>query len=85
MCAARRNGFSVRGDAYRRFAKEAGDGLRHDAAFLRSRPPLDEHLQVQLLGRQPLQRVLADRPEVLFLHVAEQAAPPGPRLPIFPA
>ena len=56
-----------------RLAQEAGDGLRDDAPLLRPRAPLDQHLQIELLAREPLQRVLADGAELALVHVAEQA------------
>ena len=56
-----------------RLAEEARDGLRHDAPLLRPRAPLDQHLEVELLAREPLQGVLADGAELPLVHVAEQA------------
>jgi hypothetical protein len=47
-----------------RLAQEAGDGLGHDAPLLRPRAPLDQHLEVELLAREPLERVLADGAEL---------------------
>ena len=54
-------------------ADEAGDGLGHNATLLRPSPALDQHLQVEFLGCQTLERVLADGPEVTFVHVFEQS------------
>ena len=56
-----------------RLAEEARDGLRHDAPLLRPRAPLDQHLEVELLAREPLEGVLADGAELLLVDVAEQA------------
>src|SRR5439155_20658069 len=60
-------------DELGRFAKEACDGLRHDTAFLRARAPLDQHLEIEFLARQPLESVLTDRPELPLVHVPQQA------------
>ena len=54
-----------------RFTKEAGDGLRHDALLLSPCAPLNQHLQVELLGRQAFKGVLADGPEAPLVHVFE--------------
>ena len=56
-----------------RLAEEARDGLRHDAPLLRPRAPLDQHLEVELLAREPLEGVLADGAELPLVHIAEQA------------
>src|SRR3989304_3932227 len=56
-----------------RLAEEARDGLRHDAAFLRPRAPLDQHLEVELLAREPFEGVLAEGAKLPLVHVAEQA------------
>src|SRR5207253_206666 len=53
-------------------AEETRDGLRHDAPFLCLRAPLDQHLEIQLLARQPLQSVLTDGAKLALVHVAEQ-------------
>src|SRR5882724_242211 len=44
--------------------QEARDGLWHQPTLLRTRPPLDEHLQIERLGSQPLKRIFADGPKV---------------------
>src|SRR3989304_1567999 len=54
-----------------RLAQEARDGLRHDAPLLRPRAPLDQHFEVELLAREPLEGVLADGTELRFVDVAE--------------
>jgi len=54
-------------------ADEAGDGFRHDAAFLRTGPTLDEHLKVELLGGQAFEGVLTDGAEAALIYVLEQA------------
>ena len=56
-----------------RLAQEAGNGFGDHAMFLGTRPPLDQHVQVQLLGRQAFQSILTDGPEPVFLHISEQA------------
>ncbi len=52
---------------------EARDRLRHHAAFLRPCAPFDEHVEVELLGREAFQRSLADGAEMPFIHVFEKA------------
>ena len=54
-----------------RLAQEARDGLRHDAPLLRARPSLDQHLEVELLAGEPLERILADGAELSLVHVVE--------------
>ena len=56
-----------------RLTQEASDRLRHDTPLLRPRAPLDQHLEVELLAREPLQRVLADGAELVLVDVAQQA------------
>ena len=56
----------------RRVGQEAGDGFGDDAALLSLGPPLDQHLQVEPLGGQTLQGVLADGPEPALVHVMEE-------------
>ena len=58
-------------DVFGRLSQEAGDGLGHDATLLGQGPALDQHLQVELLGRQAFKGVLADGPEAPFVHVFE--------------
>ncbi len=70
-----------------RFAQKARDGLRHDAALLRLGAPLDQHFEIELLAREPLQRVLADGAELLLVDVTKQTlfeigiADPTPHTP----
>jgi hypothetical protein len=51
---------------------ESRNRLRHDASLLRTRASLDQHLQVELLTRQSLERVLADGTELLLVHLPKQ-------------
>jgi hypothetical protein len=41
--------------------------------LLRSRAPLDQHLQIQFLRGQSFERVLANRPKTILAHIAKQA------------
>ena len=54
-----------------RLTEEACDGLGHDAPLLGPRAPLDQHLEVELLAGEPLERVLADGAELSLVHVVE--------------
>ena len=72
-CGAALHDLELERDVLGRLAHEAGDGLGHDAALLRPGPALDQHLQVELLGRQSFQRVLADGAEAPLIHVLKQA------------
>lgn len=54
-----------------RLPHEPRNRLRDDPALFRAGAALDEQVEVQLLGRQPLKRRLADRPEVALVHVPE--------------
>ena len=51
---------------------EPCDGLRHHPPLLRPRPAFDEHVEVELPGRQPFQSGLADAPEVTLVHVLQE-------------
>ena len=53
--------------------QEARDGLRHHPALAGAGASLDQHLQVQVLRRQPLQGVLADVAEAPLVDVPQQA------------
>ena len=64
--------YEPEGHAGRRIGQEARDGLRHDAALLRPRPALDEHVEVELLRGQPFQGVAADVAEAALVHAFEQ-------------
>ncbi len=55
-----------------RVPDETRDGLRNDAPLLRPRATLNQHFKVQLLGREPFKRVLADGAELLLFNIAEQ-------------
>ena len=54
-----------------RLTEKTRDGLRHDAPLLRPRAPLDQHFEVELLARQPLEGVLADGAELPLVDIAE--------------
>ena len=56
-----------------RLTEKPGDSFGDHAPLLGAGPALDEHVQVQFLGRKPFQRILADGPEPVLLHIAEQA------------
>ena len=56
-----------------RVAQEARDRFGHDAALAGAGAALDQHLQVQLLRRQPLQGVAADVAEAPFVDIVQQA------------
>ena len=51
---------------------EPCDGLRHHAPFLRPRPSFDEHVEIELAGRQSFQGGLADGPEVALVHILQE-------------
>ena len=72
VCGSDGTGLRASGEYPRRLGQEAGDGLGDDAAFLGLGPPLDQHLQVEPLGGQPFQGVLADGPESALVHVVQQ-------------
>ncbi len=56
-----------------RLTQEAGDRFRHETPLLRLRTALDQHFKIELLAREPLKRVLADRAELILVHVSEHA------------
>ena len=52
---------------------EACACLRHDAAFLGTCPALDQHVQVELLGCQSFQSIVADRAEVALVDILQES------------
>ncbi len=66
------DGAQVERNEDRRVAQEPGDGLGDDAALLRARPALDEHLEVQVAGGESLEGVLADGAEAVLVNVVQQ-------------
>ena len=54
------------------FANEACNRLRYDPAFLGAGTALDEHFEVEPLRRQALQGVVADRPKVSLIYLAQE-------------
>ena len=72
-CGRLGTGLSVSGTNSAASRQEAGDRLRHDAPLLRPRASLDQHLEIELLARKPLESVLADGAELVLVHVAQQA------------
>src|SRR5438270_1027340 len=48
-----------------RIPNESRNCLRHDAPLLRSRPALNQHFQIQILGCQALESVVADGAEMV--------------------
>jgi len=55
-----------------RVGHEPGDGLGHDTAFLCPGAALDQHFQIELLGCQPFQRILADGAEPGLVNIVQQ-------------
>ena len=50
---------------------ESGDGFGHNPALSGAGAPFHQHIQVELLSRQSLQRCLANLPEAAFVDVAQ--------------
>jgi len=52
-------------------AHETGDSLGNELMLLRPCAALNEHLQIQFLRGESLERILADRTETLFTYISK--------------
>jgi len=56
----------------RSFADKPGYGLGNHAAFLGQCPTFDQHGEIELLGRESFEGVLADGPKLAFVNILQQ-------------
>ena len=71
-CEEGRNRLQGQAGTLRGFLQESRNGLGHDAALLSLGPPFNQHLKVELLGREAFEGVLADAAKVLLVDIPKK-------------
>src|SRR5258708_37889066 len=65
------NGLERERQVFGRIAQETSDCLGYDTPLLRERSTFYKHFKIELLAREPFQRVLADRAELFLVYIAQ--------------